>query len=120
MTTENTTPTTNATESAANGKPQGQPRPREVYATAAEAQAADPHHKQLRLYRVACPGGEVKFTWAGSSWDAVLNAARAAGYRAASAGKAPTKDSVAQQLAQLSAEDRAALLASYAPAGKRK
>jgi hypothetical protein len=115
-TTQTTTPTT--TEPSANGEVKA-PRPTAVYATAEEARQATPQRKGMRLYKVSCPGGEAKFTWAGGGWDALVNAARALGFTATPAAKAPTKDGVAAQLAQLSPEDRMALLAAYGPA-KRK
>jgi hypothetical protein len=87
-----------------------------TFPTVEAAQAAKPATGKARLYRVTAPDGSVSFTWAYGAWSAVGNAALAAGYKATTLDKAPTKDSVAAGLAQLSPEDRAILIAQYVPA----
>jgi hypothetical protein len=90
-----------------------------TFPTAEAAKAAKPAAGKARLYRVTAPDGTVCcFTWAYGRWSAVGNAALAAGYKATTLDKAPTKDSVAAGLAGLSPEDRAVLIAQYlAPNG---
>lgn len=103
MTTATTKTETKAADAAYKG----------AFATPEEAQAVKPAGDKLRLYRVAGPGGTVAYTWAESTGSAVIHVARSHGYQAGVLDKAPSKDKVAGLLAQLSADDRAALLAQY-------
>jgi hypothetical protein len=92
-----------------------------TYGTAAEALANKPTDgKERRLYSVASPDGRVVFTWAAGNGSAIIQAARGLGFETAVHAKAASKEKVAGMIAQLSPEDRAALLEQLgngAPAG---
>lgn len=68
---------------------------------------------KLHLFSVTCPGKETRYLWGRDHGQAVLLVARADNYEATVAGKA-SKDKVASMLAQLSPEERQALLAQFA------
>jgi hypothetical protein len=87
------------------------------FSTLEQARQADPHDERLRIFTVTSPDGRVSFWWADGAGTAVQRAARHDGYKARTAGKAPSRDELAAQLAVLSAEDRAALLAALAELG---
>jgi hypothetical protein len=86
-----------------------------LYATADEAKQHQPTTTSKfprRLFRVTAPDGKTAFVWARGHDHAFYVVAAKAGWKAASAEKAPaTKESVAAALAELSPEDKAALLA---------
>jgi hypothetical protein len=94
------------------------------YSTAEEARPHKPAQTgkfPMRLFRVQSPGGAVVFLWARGHDHAVYSVAKKDGYLATSADKTATKETVAAGLAQLSPEDRAALLAQLqAESGKGK
>jgi hypothetical protein len=75
------------------------------------AQAAKPQSEKLRMYRVTDPDGTIRFTWADGGWGAVVNVTRGLGFKASRMDRIPNKNEVAGMVAQLSPEDRAALLA---------
>jgi hypothetical protein len=88
-----------------------------VFATAEEARAHQPADKPgWHLFQVTGTHGESFWTWSGGHGTALVTAAQAAGWKAVRADKAPTKDKVADLLAQLPEAERAALLAKYAGA----
>src|SRR5262245_40028079 len=93
------------------------PRDRRVFASLEEAQNSGHSNmgdKGWAVFVVMTPAGKQFFTVAPSHAEAIVNAARHDGYGASTAGKVPTKDKVAGMLAQLSPEDRAALLTQFA------
>lgn len=119
MTEQNTTPATETTPAAATdstpateAKEKRDTKHRQAFNSLAEASACKPDSDKLRVLQVTDPAGVVKFTWANDGNGAILQVARAAGYTAAVAGKAPSREKVATLLSQLSAEDRAILIAS--------
>jgi hypothetical protein len=81
------------------------------FASAEQARAAKPDNPHYQLLRVTGPEGPSVFFWARGHADALAAQARVLGYRASLAGKPPDKAKLAAQLAELSPEDRAALLA---------
>jgi len=86
------------------------------FATEEEAQAGKPANPKTRLFRVTAPDGTISFAWAGETNTATLVVAKAAGYKAVAAEKAPAKVDLAAALAALSPEDRALLIQQYVPA----
>src|SRR5947209_5254489 len=84
-----------------------------AFPTVEAAQQSKPSNK-WRLYRVTAPDGTACFTWAGGTGSAIINVAKAHGYKAGSLERTPSKDRVAGMLAQLSPEDRAVLVAQFA------
>lgn len=90
------------------------------FASQEEANQHKPTTGKYQLFKVTDPTGKVSFCWANVHGGAIQLAARAAGWKVASAGKVADKSKVADMLAGLSAEDRAALLAQYQPAKGKK
>jgi hypothetical protein len=83
------------------------------FLTAQEAQAAKPVNDHFKLFQVCDLAGRAVYAWARDYDRAIAVVARSDGYKAISAGNAPTADKVEDMLAQLPAEQRAALLARY-------
>jgi hypothetical protein len=114
------------------GKKKGKaaPRDRRCWATEEEARANKPATTakfENRLYTVTAPTPEqyaawyethgVSSTWSPDNYTALINVALAAGFTAATAGKAAapvTKQAVTGFLQGLSAEERAELLRQFA------
>jgi hypothetical protein len=114
MTTTNTTP-----ETTTNGRTIGQPKDERIFKTAEEARAAGKGKgcsKDWAVWTVARPEKEPVSMWASGKNQALARAAEAAGYVATKADKPVDKDAVAAGLAAMTPEERAALLAVYAPA----
>jgi hypothetical protein len=89
-----------------------------VYTSKAEA-LANKTDAKYQLFQVSAPGKDAVWVWAKWHQQAVFSAAKAAGYKATTEGKAPDKAKVADMMSRLSDEDRAALIAQYVP-GKKK
>jgi hypothetical protein len=89
------------------------------FKTLAEAQAGNPHDKRLRLFSVAGWPGEMMplYVWTDGGHSAVWIVARSRGVRVMGADKVPSADALAAMLSQLSAEDRAAVLAQFSRKG---
>jgi hypothetical protein len=81
------------------------------FKTLEEARAAKPAGGSRKLYAVQTPSGEIGWTWADGVGSALIHFCRGLGYTVTLHEKAATKEKVAGMLAQLSHEDRAALLA---------
>jgi hypothetical protein len=84
---------------------------RGAFSSMEAAQLVKPDNDHFRLFRVTDPAGAVSFTWARDYDRAIAQVARTRGYKAKTAGKAPTREELAGMVAQLSPEDRAVLLA---------
>jgi hypothetical protein len=83
-----------------------------VYATKEEANEHKPEGKpKFKVFQVTSPNHPPRFVWSGSAWDALRIVAVADGYSAASIGALPTPEKALSILNQLSAEDRAAVVA---------
>jgi hypothetical protein len=81
------------------------------FGTVEEARAAKPAGGNRKLYAVTTPEGKVWWTWADGVGSALIHYCRGRGYTVTLHEKAATKERVAGMIAQLTAEDRAALLA---------
>jgi hypothetical protein len=87
-----------------------------VYATLDEAKAAKPADKpKWHLFAVTDPAGKTSYCWSGSADTVLARVVREAGWQVHRANGA-SKEKAAEMLARLSPEDRAALIAQYAPA----
>jgi hypothetical protein len=89
---------------------------RATFPTLEAAQQGKPVTGKSRLYQVSGPNGSLFYTWADGAFSALVNAAKAQGFETTPLDKAPTKEKVAGLLGQLSAEDRALLIAQFVPA----
>jgi hypothetical protein len=87
---------------------------RRTFATADEAKAAGAVVKSQKLYQVTIPGGETAFVWARRFDQAMETVALARGWTVA--GVTDATDKAAAALEALTPEQRAALLARFAPA----
>src|SRR5579872_3778877 len=81
-----------------------------------DAQANKPVKGKARLFAVTKPDGTKCWCWANGSKMAIGTAAKAAGYKASEQGKSNNR--VKTLLDDMSEEDRAILIAQYAPAPK--
>jgi hypothetical protein len=97
---------------------------KKAYATLDEAKAVPLPGDNYRVYQVTSPGGKVVYVVAWGVEAAIITAARCEGYKASVAepkGAGPlTQERVSSFLANMSPEDRAVLIAQYAPALKGK
>ena len=89
------------------------------FATQQEAEAKKPAEGKVALFKVTDPTGNACWVWSNNHGSAVTVAAKAAGWKVASAGKPVDKVKVGEMLAGLSEDDRKALLAQYQPAKKK-
>jgi hypothetical protein len=97
------------------------PEERATYGSVEEANEARPTRRpKWRLFTVTDPTGATRYTWCPYKELAVFRVALSDGYRVADPGRAPSKDKVAELLAAMSPEDRAALLAQYGGGRKGK
>jgi hypothetical protein len=93
---------------------------RAVHSTLADAQKNRPERRKTwRLFTVTGPDGKQRFVWTAYKETALFRVALADGYSFVDPGRTPSKDKVANLLAALPAEDRAALFAQY-KGGKSK
>jgi hypothetical protein len=93
-------------------KPEKNLAHRGPFSTPEEAQAFKPESEHFKLYQVTDPQGTVRYTWANGNNSALANVVLAAGWSFSVLGTV-SKDKVAGMLAQLTPEERAALLAQY-------
>src|SRR5262249_39092145 len=95
----------------------GQADVRTVFGTVEEARAAKPEkHPKWKVWRVVGPNGGARFVWSDGIGHALRQVAQADRYAATCLDRKPVnKQAVAGMLAALSPEERAALLAQYAP-----
>jgi hypothetical protein len=94
-----------------------------VFDTAEEARANRPEekHPKWRLWAVQGPDGATRYAWAPGADAAFKFVCGAAGWKAQCLDRKPANPAmVAGLLASLTPEDRAALLAQYAPPAKPK
>lgn len=108
-TTTGTQPTTQASPEA-NGKER---TPKKLYPTLAEAQAVKPDSDKQRVFQVLKDGQSVGFAWGNGVYDAIITAAKVAGYVAKvaepKAGGPVTKEKVAAKLAEFTEEELASM-----------
>lgn len=118
MSKKNDSATNNGTMTGATNAPEKKAKePVKVYASKEEAMSAKPTTEGYTLFVVTVPEKPNRFVWSKWSSLAVNAVARADGYKASTSGKTPTKEKVSEMLAQLSEDDRKALLAQF---GKKK
>jgi hypothetical protein len=87
-----------------------------IFATLEEAKVGKPAEKpNWKLFAVTDPAGKVAYAWSGSPDTAMVRVARSVGWKVSRADGA-NKEKVADLLAKLSPEDRAALISQYSPA----
>src|SRR5438105_2085322 len=84
-----------------------------AFETEEAARQAKPSNVKWKLFRVVAPGGTTYWTWAGGGDSALVQVAKSKGFAVSTAGAAPTRERVAGMLAQLSPEDRAALMGQF-------
>lgn len=90
---------------------------KQVYATLDECKAHKPEGMdKWRICKVTSPDGSTRYTWALDQIGALIRIAKLDGYMATDAAKVPSQANVAAMLAQLPAEERAALVSQYAAA----
>ena len=96
------------------------PAHRGTFPTLEAAQAVTPPSEKWREFLVTDGDGQKVYTWGQSVESAIVNAARAAGYKAEVAvpkGAGPlTKEKIGAALAAMSPEDAAILIRQYVPA----
>jgi hypothetical protein len=93
------------------------PDDKRLYATLEEARANRPEGKEnWWLWQITDPAGEHRWTWAPHGERAMWHVVEADDWTVIDVESVPSKAEVAAQIAALSPEDRAALLARYLPA----
>ncbi|HEY7328773.1 MAG TPA: hypothetical protein VH592_14115 [Gemmataceae bacterium] len=116
MSNENTT-TTELTAEQKEARKTAMAAASKVFVTREEALAAkpDPAVLKIKLVQVTSPENKVSWTYANFPDAALVRCVKAAGWKAVTDGKAPTKEKVGSMFAQLTDADRLALLQIYAP-----
>jgi hypothetical protein len=93
----------------------GDENSRRLFKSVDEAQAHRPQqHEKWKLYTVKAPDGSQFYTWSDGYAGTYVNVARFLGYTAFTPGGKPASpDRVASLLAQLTPEERQAVLAQF-------
>jgi hypothetical protein len=111
------TETTGTTEANGHGPSLSRRTDERVFSSEAEARTAGPQPgcEKWRLWSVSGPGGGSVYLWANNHGMALVGGARHLGVKAVCVDRPVNREAIASGLAQMSEEERAALLAQYMP-----
>jgi hypothetical protein len=115
--TQNITAEQNGTSTSTNngnGTAKNHKADRRVFASEEEARKAGPVLATQKLFAMQAEGTTV-YCWGRGAWQAYMSVAESRGWKVTRTDKPVSRDALAAGLAALSPEERAALLAQFAP-----